>query len=238
MGIAYQVENVYAEFQLPMAVGVQWQGACMAGVCMCGVGMHWRGFAWHSGMHGKAAWQGLVCMVGPCVAGRYVWQRMCTPCNLSHNAVDLTCMLCLHQTKMLVSKRAVTCVSLTHVLPGVCVLWRKVQCSPGGMCGQGDMSTRGRCDQRDVWPGGCVSGVCVIRGDVWLRGSVWPGSVCDQGGVTRGPHPQDRGPHPPPPKIHPTREYGQCAVGTHPTGMHSCLKCFRTWVGVNLLRCL
>ena len=36
------------------------------------------------------------------------------------------------------------------------------------------------------------------------------------GGVTRT---ED---HISPPKIQATLEYGQCAVGTHPTGMHSC----------------
>ena len=71
----------------------------------------------------------------------------------------------------------------------------------GGVCG---------------WQGACVAkgGMCgerVVRGKGGVRGE---GCVCGEGGVCMvctTPHP-------------PRDTAGHCAGGTHPTGMHSCLK--------------
>ena len=63
---------------------------------------------------------------------------------------------------------------------------------------------------------------------VWSGGGLFGGGVggCSgQGGGMSG----RGGSHPPRRKtrkitpVHSTREYDQCTVGTHPTGMHSCL---------------
>ena len=94
-----------------VAGGCAWWGACMAGgwqrggvcgrgVCMVG-GMHGRGVAegrhvWQGGMHGGAG----VCMAGGCVwqggmhGGGHAW-----PCDLSHHAFEVTCMLSPHQLR-------------------------------------------------------------------------------------------------------------------------------------------
>ena len=76
--------------------------------------------------------------------------------------------------------------------------------------------------------GGLSTGVICLEGNVCSGGVVCPGGVCAQGGgVSSGvSHFSQRGWVSPifqkmgdPP----IREYGQCAVGTYPTGMHPCL---------------
>ena len=97
--------------------GVHGRGVCMAGACMAG------GCAWHGGMHGRGgmcgrracvagghAWQRGACMTGGMcgrgrmcgggsVCGGNVWQGGAWPCDLSHHAFDVTCMLPPHQLR-------------------------------------------------------------------------------------------------------------------------------------------
>ena len=78
----------------------------------------------------------------------------------------------------------------------------------GGVHGRGGMHARG-----NMWQGVCMAGgVCVVGGCAW------------QGGM--------HATHTPPPTLRDT--VGQCAGGTHPTGMHSCFKgffkCKKSWV--------
>ena len=91
--------------------------------------------------------------------------------------------------------------------------------------GEGGMRGRGACmagerawQGRHAWRGVCVvGGACVAGGHVW-----W--GVCMAGGMHGRGHAWQRGMHathaPPPQTLRDT--VGQCAGGTHPTGIHSC----------------
>ena len=80
-------------------------------------------------------------------------------------------------------------------MAGGCV-W--LGCMVGGMCGRGH-----------VWQGACVVGGMCGGGDAWQGGHAWWWwGVCM--------------PHMPPPPPTLRDMVGQCAGGTHPTGMHSC----------------
>ena len=78
-------------------------------------------------------------------------------------------------------------------------------CLQGGVCLLGDLPTEGVCIKADPQPGGREPGNTVNAQVVHLGGG---GGLHWKGGET---------PAPAPPR------YGQVAVGTHPTGMHSCL---------------
>ena len=71
----------------------------------------------------------------------------------------------------------------------------------GDMCG-GDMHGGGH-----AWWGACMA-EAVVAG-----GHTWQGGMCGQGGM--------HSTHAPPPTLRDT--VSECAGGTHPTGMHSCL---------------
>ena len=63
------------------------------------------------------------------------------------------------------------------------------------------------------WGRGSASrGSLYPEGEVWLREGLHPGGSASRGLLGRPPSSSD------------TTEYGQHAVGTHPTGMHSCLE--------------
>ena len=97
--------------------GVHGRGACVAGGHvwqggrawqggMCGRGVHGRGACMVGGMHGRGAcvvgghaWQGGMRGRGACVAGGHVWRGGAWPCDLSHHAFDVTCMLSPHQLR-------------------------------------------------------------------------------------------------------------------------------------------
>ena len=104
-GCAWKGEGVcMARGHAWMGEGYVWQrrGSCMAGggVCMEG------GYAWQGAcMHG-----GGVCGRGPCMPGG-------VPCDLSHNAFDVTCMLSHYQLR--VNTNAATCM----LLGWSCELW-------------------------------------------------------------------------------------------------------------------
>ena len=79
------------------------------------------------------------------------------------------------------------------------------------------------------WGGACVAsgryawwGACMAGGCTWRVGGAWPGDMCGEGGMHgEGGHAWQRGMrgmHVP--LLRDTA--GQCAGGTHPTGMHSC----------------
>ena len=75
----------------------------------------------------------------------------------------------------------------------------------GGMCGKG-----GACMVKGGMHG--EGGVCVAKGSMHgkVGGHAWQRGVC----VAKGGPPRDTA--------------GQCAGGTHPTGMHSCCQSFLT----------
>ena len=71
--------------------------------------------------------------------------------------------------------------------------------------------------------GACVAGGHACRGHAWqgvwmAGGHVWQGGMHGGACVARGACM----PHIPPPQT-PRDTVGQCAGGTHPTGMHSCI---------------
>ena len=92
------------------------QGACMVagGACMVARGacMVARGGAWLLGAGVHGCW-GVACVVarggmhgcrGACmVAGGHAWLPggVCVPCDLSHHAFDVTCMLPPHQLRLI-----------------------------------------------------------------------------------------------------------------------------------------
>ena len=76
------------------------------------------------GMHGMGAcvawghvWQG-VYMVGD-MHGRGCLPRGCVPCDLSHHAFDVTCMLSLHQLRLITSAAAY--IVFGHVTCDACL---------------------------------------------------------------------------------------------------------------------
>ena len=106
---------------LPGGVRGCWGGMCgCQGVCMVDGGRAWLlgGCAWLVGGHAcmvaggcawlpggmRGCWEGCVvaggCMVaGGMVTGGHVWLGVCVPCDLSHHAFDVTCMLSPHQLR-------------------------------------------------------------------------------------------------------------------------------------------
>ena len=67
--------------------GRAWWGACVAGGACVAEG-------------GGRAWQGGRVWWGACVAGGHAWQGgRAWPCDLSHHAFDVTCMLPPHQLR-------------------------------------------------------------------------------------------------------------------------------------------
>ena len=74
-----------------------------------------------------------------------------------------------------------------------------------------------------VWQGVCMAGghvwqgACVARGHVWQGVCVARGGVHGRGCMAGGMHAT----HASPQTLRDT--VGQCAGGTHPTGMHSCI---------------
>ena len=101
-----------------------------------------------------------------------------------------------------------------------------------GACMAGDMHGRGHAWQKGMHGGG-VHGrgwACMAGGHAWQGGHVWQGGHAWQGRVCGGGHARQGEhawwwwgvcmPHMPPPTLQGT--VGQCAGGTHPTGMHSC----------------
>ena len=87
----------------------------------------------------------------------------------------------------------------------------------GGMCGRGCAWQGGMCGRGHAWQGGmCGKGACMAGAVCGRGGGVARG--CMAGGAWQGacmPH------MPPPQTLRDT--VGQCAGGTHPTGMHSCI---------------
>ena len=92
-------------------------------------------------------------------------------------------------------------------------------CMVGGMCGWGGMHGRGACVVGEAcMAGGCAWwwGACVAGGMCGGGGHAWWGACMAGACVAHSP---------PPPQI--LREtVGQCAGGTHPTGMFTCLSMF------------
>ena len=99
----------------------------------------------------------------------------------------------------------------------------------GGMCGEGVCMAGGHVWQGScmtvghVWQGGMHAGGVHGGGHAWqgvlmAGGHAWGACVargaCMAGGACM--------PHIPPPRT-PRDTVGQCAGGTHPTGMHSCI---------------
>ena len=143
------------------------------------------------------------------------------------------------QASVILSTRGVACMAQGCV-------WQGVH-GRGGVCGQGacmgegvwqgDMHGRGACmvgacvarGQGHVWWGGmhgrgCGKGACVVKGVCMAKGvcmvkggcAWWGGGMHGEEGM------HGEGGHVwyacPPPRD----AAGQCAGGTHPTGMHSC----------------
>ena len=80
----------------------------------------------------------------------------------------------------------------------------------GGRCGKGECVEKGACMAKGGVRG--KRGVCVVKGGMHGKGGhAWQKGAC----VVCTP----------PPLLRDTA--GQCAGGTHPTGMHSCSQCFQ-----------
>ena len=112
------------------------------------------------------------------------------------------------------------CVAGGCAWQGACVaggMCGRGPCMVGDMCGRGGMHGRGACMAGGhAWQGACVAGGQCGRGDVHGR----VGGACMVGGVWQGVCM----PHMPPPTLRDM--VGQCAGGTHPTGMYSCFIIF------------
>ena len=79
-------------------------------------------------------------------------------------------------------------------------------CSQGGLPMERARSALGgREGSLHGW-GFCMEGVCMEEGSAWRRGSASSGGLHGGWACMEGPDPL----------------YGKPAVGTHPTGMHSC----------------
>ena len=85
-----------------------------------------------------------------------------------------------------------------------------------GACVAGSCMAGGR-----AWQGACVAGVCVWQGGMHGGGHLWQGGMHAWQGGVHGGGGVCMPPMPPPSTLRDT--VGQCAGGTHPTAMHSCL---------------
>ena len=96
---------------------------------------------------------------------------------------------------------------------GGCVCGRRA-CMVGGMPGGGYGG--------HVWRGACMVGVGACGGHAW-QGTCMARGMCGRGGMHGKGHVCAT--HAPCHTRPPAPTCGQCADGTHPTGMHSCLCC-------------